>query len=291
MLNTVKTLKIILLFLIMITAVRLYAQEDKIAEKNKGLESRPHLFGSIDERYLTSKETNSTFLKNIYLPPTYTDTLRKYPLMVLTDANFVMGIAQSTFDCLTLGMEIPEVIVVGISYPHSSELDWSRNRHRDMTPTHVEGYNPSGLADRFIAFIKNELFPYIENNYRVDNTDRCFYGHSFGGLLGSHILIEQPELFNRYIIGSPSYYWDNKEMTKRLSGKRFLSTDKVKAVYTYTGGKEGEMMLNPFKEFNGLLVNKISKNLKFHDQIYQDETHMSVTLAAFSTAVKFVYGK
>jgi uncharacterized protein len=286
-----KTIKTIFLLVILIISLQLNAQEDKIASMAKGL-LREHYNGSIDERYLTSKETNSTFKIKIYLPITYSDTQAKYPIMILTDAIWAMGIAQSTFDYMTvLDKEIPEVIIVGIDYPYSKNLDWARNRFRDMLPTHVEGYDPSGSADKFIAFIKKELFPYIENNYRVDTTDRCFCGHSFGGLLGSHIFMEHSNLFNRYIIGSPSYWWDNKEITKRLSAKAFLSADSVKAVYTYIGGKEGEMMINNWKEFNEQLVNKINKNLKFHDQIYQDETHMSVTPAAFSTAVKFVYKK
>lgn len=51
------------------------------------------------------------------------------------------------------------------------------------------------------------------------------------------------------------------------------------------------MMINNWKEFDSILICKISKNIKFHDQIFQDETHMSLIPAAFSTAVKFVYKK
>ena len=196
------------------------------------------------------------------LPSSYTDTREKYPLMVLIDANLIMGIAQNTFDCLTIFNEITEVIVVGISYPHSSTLDWTRNRFRDMTPTHVEGWDPSGSANKFIAFIKRELFPYIENNYRVDTTDRCYFGVSLGGLLGSHILIEQPELFNRYIIGSPSYWWDNKEITKRLSGMNKLMSDKIKAIYTYIVGKE-EVHVTNWREFNEILTMKLVRTINF----------------------------
>jgi predicted alpha/beta superfamily hydrolase len=103
--------------------------------------------------------------------------------------------------------------------------------------------------------------------------------------------LEQPQLFNRYIIGSPSYWWDNKEITKRLSTKSFLASDSIKTVYTFIGSKEGAMMIKNWKEFDSILVKKLNKNVKFHDQIFQDETHMSVVPAAFSTAVKFVYKK
>jgi predicted alpha/beta superfamily hydrolase len=283
--------RIIFLFTILVISFTLKAQEDKIAVMAKSIKGA-YYTGSLDERHLTSKETSATYKILIYMPLTYAETQKKYPIMILTDAFWAMGIAQTTFDYMTvMAKEIPEVIVVGISYPYSTVLDMGRNRFRDMLPTHVEGYDPSGSADKFIAFIKKELFPYIENNYRIDTTDRCFCGHSFGGLLGTHILMEQPQLFNRYIIGSPSYWWDNKEITKRLSSKKHLVSDSIKTVFTFIGGKEGKMMINNWKEFDSILVNKINKNIKFHEQIFQDETHMSVIPAAFSTAVKFVYKK
>ena len=286
-----KTIVISFLMVMLIISPQLNAQEDKIAAMAKSVEG-DYCTGSIDERHLTSKETDATYSILIYLPVSYTETQRKYPIMILTDAFWVMGIAQTTFDMMTFYThEIPEVIVVGVGYPQSSLLDMTRNRHRDLLPTHVEGYNPSGSADKFISFIKNELIPYVENNYRVDTANRCFYGHSYGGLLGTHILLEQPQLFNRYILGSPSYWWDNKEITKRLLTKSYLETDSIKAVYTFIGGKEGAMMINNWKEFDSIFVKKANKNLRFHDQIFQDETHMSVPAAAFSTAVKFVYKK
>jgi predicted alpha/beta superfamily hydrolase len=284
-----KTLRIVFLFVILIITSQANAQEDQIAIMMKEF-TKLHVSGSIEERYLPSNETKSTYIIEIYLPPTYTDTQRKYPLLVLTDASLVMGIAESTFNLMTLFQEIPDVIIVGIGYPASSTLDWTRNRFRDMTPTHVEGFDPSGYADNFISFIKKELYPYIENNYRVDTTDRCYFGHSLGGLVGSHILIEHPELFNHYILGSPSYWWDDKEIMKRLSGKNYILSNNIKTIYTYIGGEEDVHVTN-WKEFNDILINKLNKSTKFSQKVYEGETHVSVPAAAFSTAIKFVYKK
>lgn len=284
-----KTSRISFLVAIFFITFRLDAQNDIIALMMKDYPA--NFAGSLDERYLTSKEINSTFLIYVYLPISYYESQKKYPLMILTDAHMDIGIAKTTFDFLTFGREIKEVILIGIGYPPSSTLDSFKKRFRDMTPSHVEGYDPSGSADKFVSFIKNELFPFLESNYRVDMTDRCYFGVSLGGLLGGHILIEYPELFNHYIIGSPSYWWDNKEIVKRISSKTIIMSDSVKTVYTYIGSNEGSGMINPWTEYNNLIMNKLNKNVKFHSQIYQDETHMSASLAAFSTAIKFVYKK
>ena len=149
---------IILLFAIFVTSFYSNAQEDKIASMLKSVKGAYYV-GSLDERYITSKEANATYKILIYLPVSYLETQRKYPIMILTDASWAMGIAQSTFDFMSqISKELPEVIIVGIAYPYSSSWDMYRYRFRDMAPTHVEGYNPSGFADKFVAFINKELF-------------------------------------------------------------------------------------------------------------------------------------
>ena len=284
-----KTFKLflILIFIVLNPNVMSTAQVDKIAQMTAKMPD--HYLGSLDERYLISVETNSTYKLNIYLPISYNVSKDIYPIMILTDASTCSGIAQTTFDLLTWGKTIPEVIVIGIDYPYTDMTQLQRYRFRDMLPTHVEGYEPSGDADKFINFIEKELFPYIQNNYRVDTTDIAFYGHSAAGLLGSHILLEKPNLFNRYVIGSPGYYWDDNEMIKRIQGMDKVGGKSKIVIYSYIGGNEYDGSLNNWNTFNNLLKEKISSQIHFKDQIYKDEGHYSVYPAAFSTAIKFIY--
>jgi predicted alpha/beta superfamily hydrolase len=284
-----KALKTIILLFFVISPYQLHAQNDIIASMLKEF-PQPYVVGIIDQRYLFSKEANATYQISVYMPPTYNDSKNKFPLMIVTDANQGFGIAQTTVDLLILGGEIPNLIIVGIGYPNSGIMEWARNRFRDMTPTHVEGFDPSGSADKFVSFIKNELFPYVESNYRIDTTNRCYWGHSLGGLLGSQIVLEYPELFNHYIIGSPSYWWDNKEIINRLSRKNNKLPNNIKTIYSYIGGKEGIHITN-WKEFNNLLITKLDTCVKFTQKINANETHVSVLVASFLPAVKFVYGK
>lgn len=212
----------------------LTAQVDKVTQWTELLPVNYN--GSMDERYLRSSEANSTYKLTIYLPLTYAVSDDTYPIMILTDATIGSGLARSTFDLLTLDKTIPEVIVVGIGYPYTDMTQLQRNRYRDMMPTHVEGYEPSGGADKFINFIEKELYPFIGKNYRVDTTDRAFYGYSAGGLLGGHILLEKPYLFNRYVIGSPAYDWDDQEIMNRIQGMDKVESASDIVLYTYVGG-------------------------------------------------------
>ena len=266
----------------------LTAQVDRIAQIT---EHYPAIYrGSVDVRYFNSSEVDCTYKLMIDLPHSYDESDEKlYPIMILTDAYATAGIAQTTFDALTMDHTIPEVIVIGIDYPYTNMTQLQRYRFRDMMPTHIEGYEPSGDADKFINFIEKELFPYMQNNYHVDTTDRAFFGHSAAGLFGSHILLEKPYLFNRYVIGSPVYQWDDKEMIKRIEGMEKVGGNSEIVIYSYIGGNEGDVMLNNWNTFNNLLKEKTGSKNHVEDQIYKDEGHYSVGLTAFSKAIRFIY--
>jgi len=263
------------------------AQEDKVA---KMLKNYPENYaGTTDIIYINSKESDVTYKIHIYLPVTYYQSQKQYPLMILTDGFYAMDLARASFNLLTTNRIIPEVIVAGIDYPYSNMDQLNRHRFRDMFSTRVEGYNPSGKADQFVAFMEKEVIPMMEDNFRVDSTDRCYVGHSGGGILGSHILLEKPGLFNRYIIGSPAYWWDNKEIIQRLSEREKVRCKRNTIVYTYVGEKEGNLMVNHWKEFNTLLKARINDRIKLYEQIYKDENHVTVIPTAFMRSVMAVY--
>jgi uncharacterized protein len=146
---------------------------------------------------------------NVYLPDDYKrgDTTR-YPVVYLLDGSVdedfihIAGLVQfSSFEWVN---RIPKSILVGVA---------TVDRRRDFTfPTTIredkERFPTSGGADNFIRFIETELQPCIEKGYRTNGT-KTIIGQSFGGLLATRILLLKPSLFNRYIIVSPSLWWDN----------------------------------------------------------------------------------
>jgi pimeloyl-ACP methyl ester carboxylesterase len=86
---------------------------------------------------------------------------------------------------------------------------------RDMTPAAVAGFNPpreaarSGGADQFLAFLADELMPYLETNYRVQPM-RVLVGHSLGGLFALYALQKRPSLFTGYLVMEPAVWWNNE---------------------------------------------------------------------------------
>ena len=96
-------------------------------------------------------------------------------------------------------------------------------------------------------------------------------------------------MFNRYVIGCPYYGWDDNEIIKRIQGMDKVGDKSDIVIYSFFGSNESDVTLNNWKTFNNLLKEKISPQILFRDQIYKDETHLSVYPAAFSTAIKFIY--
>ena len=158
--------------------------------------------------------TNLTYPLFIKVPRSYKkQTNKQYPVIYLTDALYEFQIVSGATRFPMNFKYMEEAIIVGISYSKGSKLASSRNR--DYTPTFNEKWNTkTGEAKQHASFIENSVFSYIEKNYRADPANRTFIGNSFGGLFGTYILLTNSNMFKNYILGSPSYWWDNKYIFK-----------------------------------------------------------------------------
>lgn len=171
---------------------------------------------------------------NVYLPEGYrpADSTR-YPVIYLLDGSadedfiHIVGLVQ--FNSFPWVATLKKSIVVGIA---------NIDRRRDFTfptkiPSHLQQWPTTGHSDRFIDFIENELQPYIANKYNT-SPDKMIIGQSLGGLLAAEILLKKPQLFNRYVIVSPSIWWDDGS----LLGQPVTKSTNRRQVYI-AAGKEG----------------------------------------------------
>ncbi len=137
--------------------------------------------------------------------------------LILADGNGLFGMAVDTIRMMQLPALVPPMLVVGIGYPSASALaDTVDIRVRDLTPTAAAGFDRSGGADRFAGFIEHELRPWLRARAADALETTTFFGHSLGGAFGTHVLLTRPDLFSRYIISSPSLWWDDGHLFERL---------------------------------------------------------------------------
>jgi len=205
---------------------------------------------------------------NIYLPNSYkNDASKKYPVIYLLDGSkdedfiHIAGLVQfGSFSWINM---LPETIVVGISnidrkrdftYPSQNKQD------NDELPT-------SGGSENFIKFIEKELQPFIKNNYRITET-KSIIGQSLGGLLATEVLFKKPELFNNYIIVSPSLWWDDESLLK-FTPKSYTDNKHVFIAV----GEEGPTMKRVANELYQKLKLIKTDNTKLDFKFLADQDH------------------
>ena len=103
-----------------------------------------------------------------------------------------------------------------------------------------------GGADRFLAFLRDELKPWVRDRYGVDPDDSVFFGDSLGGLFATHALLSEPRVFARYGIGSPSLSWDDHAMLGRAAAYAAGHDDLPAKVFVSVGALES---LEGFQRF------------------------------------------
>ncbi len=133
-------------------------------------------------------------------------------VIYLTDALYSFQVVSGATRFPMNTGKMQEAIIVGISYSKASKGPSSRIRDY----THVEDGNwkyQTGNANKHIDFIEKSVFSYIDEHYRVSGS-RTFVGNSLGGLLGAYILFTKPDMFDNYILGSPSVWFKNYDILK-----------------------------------------------------------------------------
>jgi predicted alpha/beta superfamily hydrolase len=140
-------------------------------------------------------------------------------VLYVSDANGLFSSAVDIIRLMQLAAHLPPILVVGIGYRTGALGETVGVRTRDFTPTAdplIAQISPEvtvmGGAERFLAFIRDELQPWVRSRYRVDANDSAYFGHSLGGLFGTYVLLTNPATFHRYGIGSPSLWWDDDMM-------------------------------------------------------------------------------
>ncbi|MHA7832684.1 MAG: alpha/beta hydrolase-fold protein [Flagellimonas sp.] len=151
-------------------------------------EGIPNVVGT--NHLISSKILNEEREVQIYLPPDYQDSDKTYPVVYVLDGQrfflHVVSLSQS-FQQFQLA---PEFIIVGIN-----------NSYPDRFQNFGEG------KENFKGFLKDELMPYVNENFRTKG-ENLLFGWEYGGSFVFHMMMDQPTLFNAYLMASPFPIFD-----------------------------------------------------------------------------------
>ncbi|MBK9098825.1 MAG: alpha/beta hydrolase [bacterium] len=223
---------------------------------------------NTSERLMFSDSVKDTFRILISVPDNYSTTDKKFPVLYVLDGDIAFGLAASIARYLQIGDNIPELIIVGIGYG-SADKSAGEKRRRDYRP--IE----SGGAENFLLFIENELIPLIDSNYRTIPGNRTINGYSIGGLFGLYSLFTKPEIFNRYIIGSPGLAWDDYSIFNYEETSTDKISDKKLKIFISVGSDESdEKFFNPIDNLVTQIQDRNYSGVKLEAKVFDGSTHL-----------------
>jgi predicted alpha/beta superfamily hydrolase len=240
-------------------------------------------------------------------------------VLYVSDANGLFAGAVDLIRLMQLSAHLPPILVVGIGYRVGGIDETVVVRTRDFTPTYDAGFVRifpelalMGGAVRFLAFIRDELQPWVHSRYRVDTDGSAFFGHSLGGLFATYVLLTQPTTFRRYGIGSPSLWWDADMMFgyeaqfarthddlpaqvyfavgehedhdgRQREASRLSADERAKAALRYID------MVADTERMVAALQSRRYPSLEIASSVLPDEFHITVPLLNLSRSLRYLF--
>ena len=232
---------------------------------------------------LHSKILGEDRILNLYLPEDYSKSQSAYPVLYVLDGSanedfiHIAGLVQF----LVMSDLMPKTIVAGIA---------NVDRRRDFTfPTTIaqdkKDYPTTGSSAKFNDFIKQEHKPFIKSNYRTSG-EGTIIGQSLGGLLLCEVLTQQPDLFDTYLIVSPSLWWDHESLLAKVGN----APDTPKKISAYISvGNEGKVMEGDAQKLAEILKSK--KGFDVHQASLPDENHATILHSSVYKSLREIYSK
>ena len=230
---------------------------------------------------LFSPELNKEKRIYVYLPKSYNNTDKLYPVLYMHDGQNLfddktahMNCSWRIMDSYINNPDLPELIIIGI------ESD--EDRSDELVPyefTFQDGTKAGGKADLYLNFITKTLKTYIDKTYRSFKSSKNtgIMGSSFGGVNSTYAALAYGDTFTRFGCISNAYYYGGffhklKELTKNTNLKT------VKKFYMDCGTTEtndsrvNKLYLDTNKDMFSILQGKIKESyLKF--EVIEDGIH------------------
>lgn len=230
----------------------------------------------------------------IYLPPGYDDQpQRRFPVLYLQDGQNLFDPATSfipgkywhvneTADYLINTGAIQPLIIVGV-------YNTGRRRITEYTPTRSARHG-GGKAERYLRMINEELRPYMESNYRIQQGPwhTGFGGSSLGGLLALYAGLRYPHVFGQVAALSPSVWWDRGWIHRFAAHAEPQPRPRI---WLDIGTREGARILPRVEQFRDVLSARgwtLGRDLRF--EIIEGAEHNEEAWAArVSPLLQFLF--
>lgn len=166
------------------------------------LDHLPAISGDYFE--FESSVVGRSFHIYVSLPEGYDSTeSTEYPVVYLLDGDSLFPILAANHLFLNYDEDLPKAIVVGIAY---GSFDPATNkRGYDFSAPAPDATSEQGGAPEFLSFLKSELLPEVERQFRVNSSRSVLFGQSRGGYMVLYSAFAEPDLFWGRIASNSSF--------------------------------------------------------------------------------------
>jgi predicted alpha/beta superfamily hydrolase len=244
-----------------------------------------YLQGLGDTHYelVESEAVGRAFHVYTMLPESYTsDAETRYPTIYVLDGGLLFPLLVAYYRYLRIAGETQEAIIVGISYG-SDRFEGGNYRSTDFTAPSVER-DYWGGAERFQAFLQNELMPLVEKRYRSDASRRIVFGHSLGGQFVLYSAQTMPELFWGHIASNPALH---RNLDFFLAQRPASESSSRLFVASATGDEE--VYRTPLKSWANHWSNDETRPWALKIMHLEGHTHLSAPPASFRQGLSWLY--
>lgn len=274
---------------------------------------RSVVFPAAREFTLVSQINGRSYRLVVALPLSYRegragDTTR-YPVLYVLDGGVDLPMYAGMYRHTNQG-EYGNLILVGIGYTRGAaggapagavpyrQIDYTPPPfpYSDSAQARLRREWPeSGGAPAFLRALREEIIPFVERRYRMTD-DRGIRGHSFGGLFATYALLEDPDLFKRYLITSPSLWWDDGSMFAREAAFARRNPRLAKRIYLSSGTKETPRLISDMWRLASVVCEGLNSKTRYQGvdvvaSINTDEYHVSSVHFARALAAMYPGGE
>jgi uncharacterized protein len=250
----------------------------------------PHVITNSELRTLPATADGRRYQLHVHLPASFgKQPKRRYPVLYLTDAYWDFANVVSTYTSLVEDKVLPEVIVVGLGYAGKNP-DHEKLRLWELSPVDLGPNEPSsGHADKFLATLERQIFPFVEREYRADPARRMLAGSSLGGLFTLYAMYSRPELFQGYISVSPALGIGKEWLMGQA--REFAKSNKAINARLFVTGAEFEWpgFLAYIKRYQQLLTELNHPGLSVETRIIEGERHSGTKAEGYTRGMRYVF--
>ena len=243
--------------------------------------------GDVRLERLDSEVVGRSYHLYVMLPDAYDASPElSYPTLYVLDGGALFPLLAAYYRYLRFAGEIPDLIIVGISYGTDS-FEQGNFRSTDYTaPAPDRDY--WGGAGRFQSVLAEELLPLVENRYRARSDRRIVFGQSIGGQFVLYTALTRPALFWGHVASNPALHrnlpfflaahFDGE--TPAADARRFVAS----AEFDDPGFRK------PARQWIAHWSRQRELPWRLETAVLEGHSHMSAPPAAFRDGLRWLFG-